>query len=109
MEPFWPVVLTEMIRIFSAPEPEAVLLLAVAKFLDLVLVLTNEQFNFWEWMFLQYKHYPVFHVIFILFRFFALPVLTIIPRKEQNQHLSHGLIEWRQNYTEIKWYVSRDT
>ena len=62
MEPFWPVILTEMIRIFSAQTPEPALLLAVVKFLDLALVLNSEQFNFWEWIFLQDKHFPVYHV-----------------------------------------------
>eukprot|EP01127_Copromyxa_protea_P018632 TRINITY_DN5906_c0_g1_i1.p1 TRINITY_DN5906_c0_g1~~TRINITY_DN5906_c0_g1_i1.p1 ORF type:complete len:1867 (-),score=303.28 TRINITY_DN5906_c0_g1_i1:19-5106(-) len=61
VEPFWPVILTEMMRIFAMPSPPPTLLLAVVKFLDLVLVLNNEQFNFWEWIFVPEKLKPVFH------------------------------------------------
>eukprot|EP01114_Cavostelium_apophysatum_P012532 TRINITY_DN2827_c1_g1_i1.p1 TRINITY_DN2827_c1_g1~~TRINITY_DN2827_c1_g1_i1.p1 ORF type:complete len:1758 (-),score=500.34 TRINITY_DN2827_c1_g1_i1:72-5345(-) len=52
---FWPVVLTEMIRVFSDPSvtvsSDPIVLLAACKFLDLLMVIPPEEFNYYEWMF----------------------------------------------------------
>jgi hypothetical protein len=50
---FWPVILAELIRIFEASPPEAELALAAAKFLDLSLVLHQEDFNVFDWIFVS--------------------------------------------------------
>lgn len=51
---FWPVILTEMMDIFTREEADPALIIAACKFLDLVLVLpaTSELFNLYEWMFI---------------------------------------------------------
>ena len=51
---FWPVILTEMMDIFTREEADPALIIAACKFLDLVLVLpsTSELFNMYEWMFI---------------------------------------------------------
>eukprot|EP01102_Stenamoeba_stenopodia_P018896 TRINITY_DN7009_c0_g6_i1.p1 TRINITY_DN7009_c0_g6~~TRINITY_DN7009_c0_g6_i1.p1 ORF type:complete len:1930 (-),score=350.59 TRINITY_DN7009_c0_g6_i1:266-5218(-) len=50
---FWPVILTEMMRVFGNPVvSKPPLVLAASKFLDLVLILPPEQFNVYEWMFI---------------------------------------------------------
>ena len=48
---FWPVILTELVRIFSLEQPDPNLLLAAAKFLDLALVLPTDSFPYCEWVF----------------------------------------------------------
>lgn len=53
---FWPVVVTEMIRIKDEHDPAMVL--AVTKFLDLVFALKMEQFSAYDWIFVSepYNH-----------------------------------------------------
>ncbi|KAG8988872.1 hypothetical protein FRB90_002518 [Tulasnella sp. 427] len=59
MNSFWPVILTEMFRVFeqciSSPpadsSEELLVILAACKFLDLVLVLQTEEFQVHQWMF----------------------------------------------------------
>jgi len=59
MNSFWPVILTELFRVFeqciTAPPPdgaeELLVVLAACKFLDLVLVLQTEEFQVQQWMF----------------------------------------------------------
>lgn len=53
VESFWPVILTEMVSMFSAVQFREKLVLSVTKFLDLMLVLPIEQFNIWRWIFLK--------------------------------------------------------
>jgi hypothetical protein len=48
---FWPVILTELVRVFSLETPDPNLLLASAKFLDLALVLPSDSFSHFEWVF----------------------------------------------------------
>jgi hypothetical protein len=49
---FWPVILTELVRIFSLETPDPNLLLAAVKFLDLALVMPSDSFGHFEWMFI---------------------------------------------------------
>lgn len=49
---FWPVILTELVRIFSLETPDPNLLLAAVKFLDLALVMPSDTFGHFEWVFL---------------------------------------------------------
>lgn len=50
---FWPVILAELTRIFEMQTPEPELALAATKFLDLSLVLHQEDFNMFDWMFVS--------------------------------------------------------
>eukprot|EP00736_Rhodelphis_marinus_P001061 Rmarinus@m.5389 len=47
---YWPMVLTELIRVFDARERSPTLILSALKFLDLLLVLQPEAFHFHRWM-----------------------------------------------------------
>jgi hypothetical protein len=49
---FWPVVLAELIRVFALESPDANLVLAAVKFVDLAAVLRNDSFVFCDWIFL---------------------------------------------------------
>eukprot|EP00743_Colponemidia_sp_Colp-15_P009252 GILK01010105.1.p1 GENE.GILK01010105.1~~GILK01010105.1.p1 ORF type:complete len:2033 (+),score=370.69 GILK01010105.1:843-6101(+) len=52
LTPLWPVVLTELVRIFTeSTDPQ--LFLAAFKFLDLVALLQTEEFHLHQWMFLM--------------------------------------------------------
>jgi len=48
---FWPVIISEMLKVFMEPEPKSIL--AVTKYLDLVFVLKSEQFSIYDWMFIN--------------------------------------------------------
>eukprot|EP01101_Sappina_pedata_P003589 TRINITY_DN1440_c0_g1_i1.p1 TRINITY_DN1440_c0_g1~~TRINITY_DN1440_c0_g1_i1.p1 ORF type:complete len:190 (+),score=56.01 TRINITY_DN1440_c0_g1_i1:442-1011(+) len=48
---FWPIILTELIKIFDLSK-DTQLLLAATKFLDIGLILPSEQFHLYQWMFL---------------------------------------------------------
>jgi len=52
IDSFWPVVLTEMMDIFSNHIQDSQLVLEVTKFLDILLVLPTE-FNLWQWIFIR--------------------------------------------------------
>jgi len=51
LSPFWPVILTELMKIFTMSNPESELLLAATKFLHLAFIIPNEEFNLFKWMF----------------------------------------------------------
>jgi len=48
MRSFWPVIIGELMRIFDSAVPEPELILAASKFLDLVLINQDEEFNQYE-------------------------------------------------------------
>lgn len=49
---FWPVIVAELMRIFSLQSHDPNLILAAVKFLDIALVLPSDSFNYYEWIFL---------------------------------------------------------
>jgi len=58
IDSFWPVVLTEMMDIYTNHIQDSQLVLAVTKFLDILLVLPTE-FNLWQWIFTRDQFVPV--------------------------------------------------
>jgi len=56
----WPLVLTETIRILTDSPSDKSMIFSVCKFLDFAIVLSLEEFNTYEWMFLtDYLNFPL--------------------------------------------------
>jgi len=58
IDSFWPVVLTEMMDIYTNHIEDSQLVLAVTKYLDLLLVLPTE-FSLWQWIFIRDQFMPL--------------------------------------------------
>jgi hypothetical protein len=59
LKSFWPVILTELVRIFSESPLDENLVFSACKFIDVGLVVAPEEFQLFEWMFIANTQAPL--------------------------------------------------
>lgn len=93
---FWPVILAEMMDIFTREEADPALIIAACKFLDLVLVLpsTSELFNLYEWMFITEGLETVRNPVYIPFVENLAEKLIRTPPQPTPTHSKHNSVNY---------------